>query len=526
MSSSPHPTPDDLRAGWQLAFHLDNAPLAVIVWDRELRVIRWNRYAEETFGWTAAEVLGRQPGPDWDILPPGEWEAVVAGVVEQVKAGGVRAVVQTNRNLTKTGEPRWVEWRHSVQADAAGRLESVLSLAIDVTDRKRAEADREVLNQQLLDASKWESLGVLAGGVAHDFNNILTIILGNAGLARKLTPSPGPVRGHLEQIEQACLRAADLCRQMLAYSGRGPAAAGTTDLNQLIRNTAGLLSVPASRLTQVSYDLAEDLPAVRADAVQIRQVLVNLVMNAAEAVGDAPAEIVVRTRAADVPAGPPAGGYHLTPAPGRYARLTVADTGPGIPPEVKARMFDPFFTTKFAGRGLGLSAVLGILRAHAGAIRVDSEPGAGTTVEVLWPVAAEAVPSPALVASTAPPRHSAGKAMVVDDEMFVREVTASALEELGYEPLLAGDGLAAVELFRQYRDAVRVAVIDIVMPGMTGDRVLEALRALEPGLPGVLVSGFTDRPMLAADPRTEFLQKPFRPEELLAAVRRVLAAVG
>jgi CheY-like chemotaxis protein len=254
-------------------------------------------------------------------------------------------------------------------------------------------------------------------------------------------------------------------------------------------------------------------------------VLVNLVMNAAEAIGEATGEVVVATRAVEVGAVPPA-GYTLPPRPGRYVRLSVSDTGPGIPPDVRARMFDPFFTTKFAGRGLGLAAVLGIMRAHHGGIAVETAPGRGTTFEVLWPVTGDdPLPSPG--PATPPARRSAGTALVVDDEMYVREVTASTLEELGYEPLLAGDGPAALELFRRNGgEAVRVAVIDVMMPGMPGDQLLAELRAIDPRLPAVLVSGFTDHRVMRAGsaPRTEFLQKPFHPEELIAVVQRVLAA--
>ena len=205
-------------------------------------------------------------------------------------------------------------------------------------------------------------------------------------------------------------------------------------------------------------------------------------MNAAEALGDIEGEVVVETRLVEIGPGPTV-GYHLPPPPGRYVRLSVSDTGPGIPPQVQARMFDPFFTTKFAGRGLGLAAVLGIMRAHHGAIRVMTSPGKGTAVEALWPVIAA---DPAAAPAPGPTeRTTTGKALVVDDEMYVREVTASTLQELGFEPLLAGDGTTALNLFRANRAQLRVAVIDVVMPGMTGDQLLQELRALDPALPAV-----------------------------------------
>ena len=283
------------------------------------------------------------------------------------------------------GATRWFSTRGRVLRDADGKPVRLVAVTTDITERKRAEEEREALNKQLQDAQSWESLGVLAGGIAHDFNNILTVILGSAGLARKVLPPAEAATAHLEQIEQASRRAAELCRQLLAYAGRVQVAAGNTDLNRLIRNSSALFSVPGTKPPALRFELQDGVPPVAADSAPVRQVLVNLVMNALEALGDGSGEVAIATDVEEVATGPPV-GYHLPPSPGRYVRLEISDTGPGIAPDVKSRMFDPFFTTKFAGRGLGLAAVLGIMRAHHGAIRVISEAGTGTRVEVLWPV--------------------------------------------------------------------------------------------------------------------------------------------
>lgn len=493
-------------------------------WEFDLVSNRWSASADVT------DYFGLPPGPDYGapehsftVIHPDDLGAVQAKVQRAMETGEPLRYEFRGRVPLPDGSPRWFLTRGRVLPGSSGAAVRLVGVTTDITESKRAEEARAALDRQLLDAQKWESLGVLAGGVAHDFNNILTVILGSASLARRGLPPGGPTVAHLDQIEQASRRAADLCRQLLAYTGRGHVHAGNTDLNALVRSTAALIGVPASDATVVKLDLGDGVPAVRADPAQVRQVLVNLAMNAAEAVGDAPGEVRVATRLVAV--GPDAPGYHLAPLPGRYVSLAVTDTGPGIPPAVRAQMFDPFFTTKFAGRGLGLSAVLGIMRLHGGAVRVDAAPGR-TTVEVLWPIAAVA-PEPPPAAPEPPPAPAprAPKALVVDDEIYVRELAASALQELGYEVLLAGDGAAAVALFQKHRGEVGVAVLDVMMPGATGDIVLRALRALEPGLPAVIVSGFTDRRTIPTGPgtRTEFVQKPFHAEELVAAIERVLA---
>ncbi|HUR53101.1 MAG TPA: ATP-binding protein [Gemmataceae bacterium] len=496
----------------------------------------WDMAAQRaTFSGDFAEFFGVPSGPDYGDVA-NTWAAVHPDDIETVTAARQAALDHTGEMVyefrgripDRAGRVRWFATRGQFLRDRAGTPVRVVAVTADVSDWKRAEAGQEEMARRLIDAQKWESLGVLAGGVAHDFNNILTVVLGSAGLARKSLPPAAPARAHLDQIETACRRAADLCRQMLAYSGRGPVTAGRADLNALIRDSAALLSVPASKNAALLFELQPDLPAIPADAGQVRQVLVNLVMNAAEALGDSPGEVRVRTSLAEVRGTELDPSYRLTPSPGRYVCLSVTDTGPGIPTDVRARMFDPFFSTKFAGRGLGLAAVLGFVRSHNGAIRVETEMGVGTTIHVLWPIELRPSTSPHHAAAATPQRESAGHALVIDDEMFVREVAASTLEELGYEPLLAADGVTGVEVYRQRWRTVKVAVIDVMMPKMNGDRVLEAIRAMDPSLPAVVMSGYTDRRSIraAAGTRTEFLQKPFLPEELANAVRRVVSAPG
>ncbi|MBN9117724.1 MAG: PAS domain S-box protein [Planctomycetes bacterium] len=497
---------------------LDGAKM--LAWDLDLVADRWETSAD------IPDFYGIERGPDYTspeqalrAVHPDDVETVLAGRRRAIETGEPMRYTFRGRVPTPDGRPRWFSTRGQVLRDGAGRVVRIVAVTSDVTERKRAEEERETLNRQLQDAQRWESLGVLAGGVAHDFNNILTVVLGSAGLARRGLLPGSPAVNYLDQIEQACRRAAEVCRQMLAYAGRAHGSGTRTDLPALVRESAPLLDIPAAHAT-VRLDLDDPLPPVRADPAQVRQVLVNLVTNAAEATGRA-GEVVVRAHAAEVPEGTSDADLQLAPPPGRYVVLTVTDRGPGMSPEVRARMFDPFFTTKFAGRGLGLAAVLGIVRTHKGGIRVSTAPGLGTTVSVYWPAAHDPAPDASVPVPAAPPTVAA---LVIDDEMFVREVTASTLEEMGFAALLAADGPSGLDLFVRHRDVIKVVVVDVMMPGMTGDEVVLALRRTAPTVPVVLVSGFTERRLLKSlGPRTEFLQKPFHPEDLMAVVRRLIS---
>lgn len=506
MPDSPESEARLRHAYQQLAAHVENTPLVVIEWDHGTRVSRWNAQAERVFGWAAAEVVGKGLF-DFRFVHE-DYAAMAEQMRAEGRAGRMPRNVVTTPNYTKAGGIVWCEWHNSVLYDTAGNMVSALSLALNVTERKRAEEHREALNRQLRDAHKWESLGVLAGGVAHDFNNILTVVLGSANLARRGVPANSAADAYLDQIEQSCRRAAEVCRQMLACAGRDDGGHTPLDLAQLVREAAPVLGEHPVR-----YELAADLPPIMGDAGQVRQVLMNLVTNAAEVLAGAPGDIVVRATEAEVRDGAADGAFHLAPPPGRYVCLAVSDPGPGMTADVRARMFDPFYSTKFTGRGLGLAAALGIVRAHRGGVRVESAPGQGTAVTVYWPAAEPLAP-----AAAAP--TTANAALVIDGEMFGREVTASTLEEMGFAPLLAADAASGVALFGRHRSEIKLAVIDAT----AGDEVLRALRVLAPELPAVCVSGFAPRHERPADGRTEFLPKPFQPEALMAAVRRLTSS--
>lgn len=405
---------------------------------------------------------------------------------------------------------------------------SVLSMFRDVTARKIAEVEKLELERRLLQTQKLESLVVLAGGVAHDFNNLLTSILGNLELAMMDTPQLSNARESIEGAAQATRKAAELSRQMLAYSGRGKFLVKELDLGSLVKEMTQLIEVSISKTAVLHLDLDENLPLIQADASQMRQILMNLVTNASEAIGDQSGGIAIRTGVRDCDeAYLSLSGISEKPAPGRYVFLEVADTGCGMDQTVQQRLFDPFFTTKFTGRGLGLSAVLGVVLGHRGAIMVSSELGAGAVIRVLFPVwqpetKADSKTSDRIV--VAPVMPSTCTVLVVDDEDSVRKLTVRALQRLGYQTYSAADGLEAVQMFEIYKDEIGCVLMDLTMPKMDGLAAFAELKRLKPGVQVILSSGYD---ACEIGRRVEgqgfacFLQKPFELNSLLAEIRRI-----
>lgn len=389
----------------------------------------------------------------------------------------------------------------------------------DITERRQSD---EALRQ----AQKLESLGVLASGVAHDFNNLLTVVAGNVTLIRASLPREHEVNSLLSQVESAVFKAAELTRQMLAYGGKGAFVVEPIDLKRTVNEIAELLRVSIPRRVQVNHDLAA-VPPVLADRAQLQQVVMNLVTNAAEAIGDAEGAITIRTGAVtldDATISRDFRGQEL--APTRYARLEVTDSGHGMTPEVLSRIFDPFYTTKSAGRGLGLSALRGIVRSHHGGLRIRSEPGRGTTFEVFFPAAEQAPRVDAPVHAT-PPRSAKVRATVllVDDERLVRRTGAANLRQLGCTVFEAADGEEALTVFREHLDEIDFVLLDLTMPGMGGHETFRQLRLIDPGVRVVLCSGWAESDLAEqfhdALPAA-FLAKPYRTTDL----KRVFDAVG
>ena len=444
---------------------------------------------------------------------PDHWERV----------NGQGALRIESHHKTRTGSLLPVEI--SIKYFMFEGIEYMLGLARDLTERKRAEVEREKLERQLLHAQKLESLGVLAGGIAHDFNNILMAIMGNADLALMRINKESPAVDNLHKIEQAAARAADLAKQMLAYSGKGKFVVENIDLNRLLDDMLHMLEVSISKKAVLRINHYNPLPSVEADATQMRQIVMNLVINASEAIGDKSGVIAITTGCMDCDSS------YLKDvwldeniSEGLYVYLEIADTGCGMDKDTLAKLFDPFFTTKFTGRGLGMAAVLGIIRGHKGAIKVYSEPGKGTSFKILLP----ASDRPAELFNGESHKDNwrgAGTVLLVDDEETVRGIGSEMLKELGFCTITANDGRDALEIFKN-RPEITLVILDLTMPHMDGEQCFRELRQMKPDVKVIMSSGYNEQEVtqkFAGKGLAGFIQKPYRLSVLKEVIRSLIA---
>ncbi len=400
----------------------------------------------------------------------------------------------------------------------------------DVTELKKAEAERRHLEAQLQYAQKLESLGVLAGGIAHDFNNVLNLVFANVHHAKKVLSELSPARPFVDNIERSAGRAAALTRQMLAYSGKGSFRLEVLETGEIVAEMVHLVQSSVSKKAALRVNLASDLPPVEADPAQVQQVVMNLILNACEALDEELGGLVtVSARALHCVKQDLLENKVMLDAPeGDYVCVEVTDTGSGMSEETKDRLFDPFFTTKFTGRGLGMSAVLGIMRAHHGAILVDSGVGKGTTVRVFFPVSARPLSQAAEAAREAPTAMSRRTATIlfVDDEADMLDLGALALRQMGYEVLTAANGGEAIEIFETHAGIIDCVLLDLGMPYMDGAQTLAELRRINPEVRVILASGYTEHEIqtrLAGQTVQALVVKPYDFSTLQTVLQEVLS---
>ncbi len=489
----------------------------VMITDRDAIIEYVNPAFEKTAGYSAEEAIGHRA----NLVKSGKmqqsfyekmWDTILAGKVWQADF--------INRN--KAGDLYDVEQVISPIKNDDGNITGFVSVQRDITDEKQQQV-------RLEHTQRLESLGVLAGGIAHDFNNLLTAILGNAGLARRHTPDDSPIAANLQHIEEASERAADLCKQMLAYSGKGKFVVTPINLSELITDITKLLSVSISKNVSLRTDLDPALPAIVADKAQMQQVIMNLIINASEAIGEGSGNIVIHTGVMDVD-NPYLQTTHIDDPlpPGSYVFIEISDDGCGMDKQTQKKLFDPFFTTKFTGRGLGMSAILGIVRGHNGAIKVYSEPGKGTTFKVLFPVAKD-VEVQEVYAT--PDTHQAwvghGLILVVDDEKSLRETASLMLENIGFQVITACDGVEAVEIFSRSHSEIDVVLLDMTMPKMDGKTAFREMRRIDPDVRVILSSGYNEQDAtshFAGKGLAGFIQKPYHLATLRQQFQKILSA--
>jgi PAS domain S-box-containing protein len=394
--------------------------------------------------------------------------------------------------------------------------DSVLAIARDISERRR-------MQDELVKTQKLESLGVLAGGIAHDFNNILMAIIGNADLAMMRINKESPVIENLRKIEQAAAKAADLAKQMLAYSGKGKFVVEQIDLNILLEEMLHMLEVSISKKALLRLNLAPNLPAVEVDATQLRQVVMNLVINASEAIGDKSGVIAITTGCMDCDKSYLKDVWLIENIrEGLYVYLEVTDSGYGMTKDTMEKIFEPFFTTKFTGRGLGMAAVMGIIRGHKGAIKVYSETGKGSSFKILLPASGK----PAELfnhESSIDDWKGSGTVLLVDDEETVRGLGREMLQELGFEAITADDGREALELFKN-NPAINLVILDLTMPHMDGEQCFRELRQIRPDIKVIMSSGYNEQEVtqkFVGKGLAGFIQKPYKLSVLKAAIMAV-----
>ncbi len=486
----------------------DTAPLAFVLWGRDQRIMAWNRHAEQIFGWSEDEVLGRDI---FDFLIPDAAQEQVHELVEALLRGD-QPTRSVNQNRTKRGDVIICEWNNALLRGADGQVSGVLSLALDITERTHLE-------ERLRRAETLEALGQLAGGIAHDFNNQLVGIMGFADLLDRRVEDQ-KARSYAAAIRKATQRSADLVAKLLAFARKGTPQSEPVDLHALVTEVITLLKRSIDkRITLVSH---LDAPATTTlgDQTLLQSALLNLAVNGRDAMPDG-GTLTFATSLLDIDE---AGARPEGLEPGRYIRISVTDTGTGMDAATRDHIFEPFFTTKHTGTGMGLATTYGAIRSHHGAIRVTSAPGSGSEFELLLPLVEHRHTVSAPVPPKPEPRRPS-RILVVDDEPVVRDVLSTVLRELGHEVLTFGDGERAVDHYRQRWRDIDLVIFDMVMPKLDGTRLFEQLRQINPAVRALLSSGYAlqnDTSNVADAGVLGFLHKPYDIDTVEAKVRAAL----
>lgn len=502
------------EANWRSL--VQNAPETIITFDIDGTI----RFVNRTLSYKSPEQLIQNPITA--IHDDEHHRQKLVQAINQVVGSGATVSYESQELV---GEQRYWRINRIGPIHEAGQLRALILLSTDITEQKLAEA-------AMLQSQKLESLGIMAGGVAHDFNNLLTAMIGQATLAlNKLGPNQLIVRDHIQNLLFASHRATDLTRQMLNYAGHSPTDFVPVNLNRLLQENIQFFSASISKTIDLRGDLATDLPDIMGDPGQIQQLVMNLILNAADAIGEQVGEITIVTTVCTDTDNDLQNNeqYHLRWSErscdkGDYICLSIRDTGCGMDEMTLNKIFDPFFTTKFTGRGLGLASVIGIVRAHEGGIYVTSAPQVGTTFQILFPITEIQIAEEKRPITTNDYTGLAGKLiLLIDDEDDVRQVTTEILELSDIRTLNANNGIKGIELFEQHLDEIDLVMVDLSMPGMSGEDVVKRLWEIKPGISIVVLSGYDEYEVsrrLDSRYAVDFLQKPYNLDGLLGMIAR------
>ncbi|MEZ4659295.1 MAG: response regulator [Caldilineaceae bacterium] len=490
---------------------VNSAPDRILTFSTEGTITFVNRLMDDEF---TLHVAGGES--IYALCETEEYRRILENAVEHAQKTGQVAIFETQRD-TSTGTLYYMHRLAAIKSN--DELSGFILTTTDISDHRRTEI-------AMRQAQKLESLGLFAGGVAHDFNNLLTAILAqNSLMFTKVLPTD-PLSSHIQKAILATEQAMHLTRQMLDYTGRSLTQISPTDLGHLIRNNVELFSAALPKNVQVLLDIDGNLPCIRGDAGQIQQLLMNLLLNGADAIGKKQGQITIVAQHVQIAEDADYSEWMPDRLPsGSYVMLQVVDNGCGMDVETISKIFDPFFTTKFTGRGLGLASVLGIVRNHKGGLAVESSPDVGTTFKLIFPASLshqEPIHPEHIVDS----REFAGeRVLVVDDEEAVREAAIDLLSSVGLEVISAADGHSAINYYKEQSTDIKVVILDLSMPGMSGEDVLQALRQLDRNIPIILTSGYDERDVMSRLQTanfTSFIQKPYDLDRLLDSVARYL----
>ena len=498
---------------------------AVITSDNDGRITYMNTVAEELTHWKQEEALGKKLT---EILHMKDMDLgnLEKHLVESVITEGlIINLIEDRLLVARNGIELSISDSVAPLRTEDGETSGSVLIFRDISERKRLEEEKALLEQQYQQAQKLESLGILAGGIAHDFNNILTIILCSCSL---LQQRPAMAAELVSEIETAAQRAAELCRQMLVYAGKAQPIPTKFNVKTLVEEMGKLLIATIKQNVSITLDLSTVIPSIKADASQIRQVVMNLILNAAEAIGTEQGNVTVSLSIAAIEAGQGEKEYlgkDITP--GSYICLKVTDNGCGMDEETKKRIFEPFYTTKFTGRGLGMSAVLGIIKAHNGALQLTSQQGVGTTFKVYLPIQSSEPVGDLLPLVSLMPWQGDGTVLLVEDEPQLSMVAKALLQALGFSVLVAVNGQAALEMYQKHADYITLVMTDIGMPVMDGYELIHELKKLNPELPIVVSSGFGDAEVTShiQEKIVGLVSKPYSFDQLREVLKKIVEGV-